>query len=370
MELEHFFHMNEGDGEHSYSQNSSAQERAWQMNKSTLEYAIQSLLSKGGVSFDNGVINAADLGCGVGPVPLAFVSLVIHSLQKKLKELKWKNDDKITQLQIYMNDLPSNDFKWLFRNLFNLDLLKTRNQSGPLCFLFAAPGSYYQRLFPDNSLHLVHANYTLHWFSKVPKVLSSEERSPINKGQVYISEASSELVARSYLKQFEQDFTQFLECRSQEMVIQGRMLLTFRGRPSSSYFFTWQPWELQIFTTTLHSLIAEGLIKKEKVDSFNFPYYCGCEKDFESIIKKQGSFEIEKMKTISHHVEHKIEDKWEKSKRIANFIRAFSQSLISLHFGEHIVNPLYDKLCHFTFKYLEDGLPCEHFTVTILLYKN
>ena len=92
---------------------------------------------------------------------------------------------------------------------------------------------------------------------QVPKVLSSEERSPINKGQVYISEASSELVARSYLKQFEQDFTQFLECRSQEMVIQGRMLLTFRGRPSSSYFFTWQPWELQIFTTTLHSLIAE-----------------------------------------------------------------------------------------------------------------
>ncbi|KMT19746.1 hypothetical protein BVRB_1g008010 [Beta vulgaris subsp. vulgaris] len=368
MELKEFFHMNDGDGKLSYSQNSSVQKEAWLMNQYILENAIQSILSDEENLVEG--LNIADLGCGVGPVPLAFVTLVIEIVRKKYKELKCNNEGPVPRIQIYMNDLPSNDFNLLFRDILNLEVFKRKEGGVPLFLLMGAPGSYYERLFPSNSLHFVHASYTLHWFSQPPKALNSEQGAvPINKGNVYISETSSEVVAKAYMTQFEQDFTNFLNCRCQEVVSKGRMLLTFRGRPSLTNPLIWQPWELIIFTKALTCLVSEGLIEEEKVDTFNFPYYCASKEELESIVKKQGSFAIKNTKTMAHHVAHEIEDKWTRSKIISKFIRAFSESLILRHFGKGVLDLLYDKLAHYAFQHLNYGRSAEHYTVAISLIK-
>ena len=72
----------------------------------------------------------------------------------------------------FTNDLPSNDFNLLFRDLLRMEEEKGEDVEGkssnlPMCFLMGAPGSYCERLFPKESLHLVHANCTLHWLSQV-----------------------------------------------------------------------------------------------------------------------------------------------------------------------------------------------------------
>lgn len=95
---------------------------------------------------------------------------------------------------------------------------------------------------------------------KAPSELHSEEGIPINKGNIYISETSPKVVAEVYLAQFHQDFTRFLVCRSKEVLSKGRMLLTFRGRPSSSNAATWQPWELKIFAQAINCLVSQVLI--------------------------------------------------------------------------------------------------------------
>lgn len=367
MDLQEFLHMNEGDGELSYSQNSFVQKGASLMGQPMLESAIQSIISE--VKSLSKLIKVADMGCGVGPVPLALISLVIENVRRSCKKLNDDDVEEQREIIVFLNDLNSNDFRLLFRELLNMEVLK-REDGVPSCFLMATPGSYYGRLFPRNTLHFVHANYTLHWLSQAPSDLYSEEGTPINKGNVYVSETSPEIVAKAYLAQFEQDFTKFLKCRSEEVLSKGRMLLTFRGRQSSSDAATWQPWELKIFAQAINNLVSQGLIKEEKLDTFNFPYYGASKDEIQSIVQKEGSFEIEDVKEVAEHVAHEIEDNWERAVTIGKFLRSFSESLISSHFGEDVLDSLYEKFTQLTSEHLADGEPAEHYNIIVLLKKN
>lgn len=367
--MKKFIHMTRGDGELGYARNSFVQMGVWLMNQHILESSIQSVISED-TCLSKGLINVADIGCGVGPVPLALVSLVIEIMQRKCEELKHGSEThQVPKLQMYMNDFPSNDFNLLFRDLLNLEALKRKDDSVPLCFLMGVPGSFYERLFPQNSLHFVHANYTLHWLSKEPPGLYDDKGISINKGNIYRSETSPKEIARAYWAHFELDFTQFLKCRAEEVVPNGCMLLTLRGRPSSTESLTCTIFELKIFNETLTSLSSEGLIEEEKLDNFNFPCYFACADELESIVKKEGSFAVENSKTLAIDVAPEIEDKWERAQIITKFIRAFSESLVSRHFGEDILTPLYDKLMHYAYQHLAHAHPAQNHAVTVLLRK-
>lgn len=92
---------------------------------------------------------------------------------------------------------------------------------------------------------------------QVPPTLSSKHGTPINKGNIYISETSPQVVAKAYASQFEEDFTGFLRHRSEEMANNARMFLTHPGRPCSTWSSTWTPFEFKIITKALISLLSE-----------------------------------------------------------------------------------------------------------------
>ncbi|KAI3806785.1 hypothetical protein L1987_22700 [Smallanthus sonchifolius] len=102
--------------------------------------------------------------------------------------------------------------------------LKERKEYSNPCFVSAVPGSFYCRLFSDQSLHLVHSSYSVHWLSQVPEGLES---SALN---IYMTKTSPPNVFQSYQKQFKTDFTKFLRLRSEEIVSGGWMVLTLVGR--------------------------------------------------------------------------------------------------------------------------------------------
>lgn len=80
-------------------------------------------------------------------------------MEKKCKELNFL----VPKLQFYLNDLPGNDFDSLFKRV---STICTQNEAS-LCFVMGAPSSFYGRLFPRESLHLVHVSYSLHFLSHV-----------------------------------------------------------------------------------------------------------------------------------------------------------------------------------------------------------
>ncbi|XP_015161440.1 salicylate/benzoate carboxyl methyltransferase-like, partial [Solanum tuberosum] len=119
----------------------------------------------------------------------------------------------------YLNDLPDNDFNAIFKSIPSFyPNLKEAN-----CFVSGIPGSFYERLFPSKSLHLVHSSYSIHWLSQAPEKIE-------NNNNIYIARTSPPQVFEAYLNQFDKDFSRFLQLRSEEIVTGGHMVLTFMGR--------------------------------------------------------------------------------------------------------------------------------------------
>ena len=112
-------------------------------------------------------LKIADLGCSSGPN--TFV--VISEIMETIGALSRQSNHQALELQIYLNDLPENDFNAIFKLLptFYKKVEEGERENGPgwACFVSGVPGSFYGRLFPRQSLHFVHSSYSVHWLSQV-----------------------------------------------------------------------------------------------------------------------------------------------------------------------------------------------------------
>ena len=97
---------------------------------------------------------------------------------------------------------------------------------------------------------------------------------------VYITSSSPLSEYKAYLNQFQKDFTTFLRMRSEEMVSNGRMVLTLIGRKTLDdplYRDCCHFWTL--LSESLHDLVLEVLIlnmfKKYKYFYFIYLIVCG-----------------------------------------------------------------------------------------------
>ncbi|KAL7253345.1 hypothetical protein ACSBR1_007803 [Camellia fascicularis] len=326
-------------GENSYVQYSLLTQKVTSITKPVLENAAQSLFSK---SFHlNGVFNVADLGCAAGPNSFSVISTVKECVAKNCKELNCQTPE----LQVYFNDLPGNDFNTLFKGLLEFGGGGDRCD-GVSCYVMGVPGSFHSRLFPRNHLHLVHSSYSVQWQSQAPKGLSSREGLALNKGKIYISMTSPPVVREAYLSQFHQDFTNFLNSRSQEVVWNGCMVLILHGRqcPDPSDMESCFTWEL--LAKAISELVSQGVIDEVKLDSFNVPYYIPSAKEVQDVVERQGSFKIENIDTIAvNNVGKGLDngDVWVRGEIFGKRVRVFTESMISNQFGEEVLDKIYEK---------------------------
>ncbi|KAK8634246.1 hypothetical protein V6N13_015074 [Hibiscus sabdariffa] len=269
------------DKEVSYADNSSLQKNILLKTSSILEDSIRHMLMK---IYPVTCIKVADLGCASGPNAFFPTCKVMETITRICQQEHWESPE----LQVFLNDLPHNDFNAVFRSVpaFNAWLKKHLTDR---CFVTGVAGSFYERLFPSKNIHFVHSSFCLHWLSKVPEGVEN------NKGNVYIAKSSPPNVLKAYSKQFQNDFSNFLHSRSEEMIGGGQMLLTLIGRSisdptSKDCCYLWD-----LFTKSLHDLVAEGLMHESDIDSFNVPYYFPCEEEVREIIESEGSFILDKI---------------------------------------------------------------------------
>ncbi|XP_058771173.1 S-adenosyl-L-methionine:benzoic acid/salicylic acid carboxyl methyltransferase 3-like, partial [Vicia villosa] len=270
-------HMNGSAEEVSYAKNSSLQRKAISLTKPLRDEAITSLYSN---TLPKSLA-IADLGCSSGPNTLLVISEFIKVVENLCRELNKKSPE----YKVFLNDLSENDFNSIF---MSLDTFKEKlhhemkNEIGP-CYFFGVPGSFYGRTFPDKSLHFVHSSNSLHWLSKVPEGVESN-----NKGNIYHSSTSPSNVLKAYYKQFQRDFSLFLQCRAQELVEGGCMILTVPSSKESGYI-----WDLM--TIVLNDMVLQGSIDEEKFDTFNIQTYFPTPSELNMEVLEEGSFAINKV---------------------------------------------------------------------------
>ncbi|KAI3861652.1 hypothetical protein MKW98_000604 [Papaver atlanticum] len=349
-------YMNEGIAEISYSSNSSVQKKAIHKTKPVIEGAILDILSKfsSTISATNQKMQSicvADLGCSSGPNALLVISYLLDTINK------YRESTVMPEILVFLNDLPENDFNTLFKYFksFGDELRITKGDGFRPCFVAGMPGTFYGRLFPSNSVHFVHSSYSLHWLSQVTInkfniITQVPTGNESNKGNLYIAKSSPPSVIEAYLKQFKKDFLIFLKCRSEELIKGGRMVLTLmcRRSPDPTSKECCSIWGL--LSMALNDMVLEGVVEEEKLDMFNFPLYFPSLEEVKTITQSEGSFRIDKPETF--HVNWDGSDSSEggsmtdtlrRSYLIANSIRVVSESLLTSHFGEEIINELFGR---------------------------
>uniref|UniRef100_A0A0D3GER8 Uncharacterized protein n=1 Tax=Oryza barthii TaxID=65489 RepID=A0A0D3GER8_9ORYZ len=356
INTERDFHMVGGEGEISYARNSRVQNKAMMETKSILDKVTQEVYT--GLLPRNMVI--ADLGCSSGPNTLRFVSEVINIITKCQNKL---GQIDLMDLQFFLNDLPGNDFNHLFRTLETFKKANETNHEGeivPAYYICGVPGSYYTRLFPQQTIHLFHSSISLHWLSQVPEELNGRKKVYLNEENIYITKTTPQSVVKLFQEQFYKDFSLFLTLRHEELVLGGQMVLTFCGRKDEDARSGSELNNLfGLLAQSLQSLVAEGLVEKENLESFNLPLYGPSVGEVDEIVKNVNLFEMDHINLFECNWDPYddsqgdiVHDSALSGMNVAKCIRAALQPLIASYFGD-ILNALFEEYAHRVAKHLE-----------------
>ncbi|KAI3696072.1 hypothetical protein L1987_79081 [Smallanthus sonchifolius] len=266
MALVNILHMKVGDGESSYASNSVVQETGIQTGiQKVIPFLKRSI--KGVINNDvfNDCFTVADLGCASGTNALLVSSNIIDVVHEVCQE----NNLKVPQFQVCLNDLFGNDFNTIFKLLpeYYANLKRNKGERFGPCFVSAVPGSFYDRIFPDQSVHFVHSGFSLNWLSQVPQGLEN------NGTNIYMSKTSPSNVYEEYGKQWHTDFTKFLQMRSEEIVHGGSMVLTFPARSIVDPTSEDGSALMELLGQSLVDMLKEGLVQESDINSFNIPAY-------------------------------------------------------------------------------------------------
>ncbi|KAI3500031.1 hypothetical protein L1887_35846 [Cichorium endivia] len=339
MEVTQVLHMNGGDGDYSYSNNSLVQRMVISMTKPIMEEALTDLYFA--MNFPK-TLTMADLGCSSGSNTLLVASEFIKILDNIRQKV---GHAELPEMQIYLNDLPHNDFNAIFDSLSkfhkNIATQIASPTSLPPCYFSGVAGSFYTRLFLSNSIHFFHSSYSLMWLSQVPEFKNT------NKGNIYMSRTSPTSVISAYREQFHTDFLMFLQYRAKEMVSGGRMVLTFLGRRSDDPRSKECCYIWELLAMALNDMVSEGLIEEGKMDSFNIPQYTPCAKEISNEVDKEGSFTINRLEISEVNWDAYADNNPNPLKNsvrgynVANCMRAVAEPLLVSHFGESIIEEVF-----------------------------
>lgn len=82
----------------------------------------------------------------------------------------------------------------------------------------------------------------------------------------------------------------------------------------------------------------QGKVEEEKLDSYDVHYYEPSKKEIEDVVIKQGSFKLDRLEMLEKEV-----ILTSSGMAIAKTVRAVQESMLSYHFGEAILDDLFDE---------------------------
>jgi hypothetical protein len=152
----------------------------------------------------------ADYGASTGGNSMAAVRSAVQAVRKR------RLDQPVAALH---NDLPSNDWNTLFRNVESSPD-SYRAVDGPAVVTLASAISFFEPAAPSGSVHLGMSFSAAHWLRTQPSIAIPEG--------FYFCEATGD--ARAALaEQADRDWTAFLAARAADLARRGRLLVQMVG---------------------------------------------------------------------------------------------------------------------------------------------
>nr|QCS27650.1 salicylic acid methyltransferase [Conocephalum salebrosum] len=328
--------MTQGEGENSYTKNSSVQ--ATLMRKILPKFF--DVMKSMTLPDPDGAFRIADLGCSSGPNTVANVEAIIEQVRASYKEEGL--GDSVPEIQVYFQDLPTNDFNTLFKHLFaqpNSEVETVRNYMSA-----AVPGSYCDRLFPKSTINIAMSSFALHWLAQVPDAVRDRESPAYNGGHTDIYRSSLATI-QAYAEQADKDLDNFLAARAHEVAPGGLIFLTFAIR-QSEFPYIYEP-TIHLQEEVWNALVLEDVVSAEVRDSYNIPYYFRTLEDVNKQVEKYGSvFEVQKEEVIKLNDDLSLmgtENLREAARARVNVNRGTSTGYFEAFFGKTATDLFYER---------------------------
>ncbi|KAF2607325.1 hypothetical protein F2Q68_00046068, partial [Brassica cretica] len=306
-----------------------SQRRSASLLRETIDKLIMEKIDAKTLISCTNTFHIADLGCATGPNTFSLVEDIIKSIDTSLQSNSTK-----PEFLVFFNDLPSNDFNTLFTSL----------PPDRSYFAVGVPGSFYSRILPQSSVHIVLTVGATHWLSSVPKEVLDKSSKAWNKGKVHYSNASEEVV-KAYEEQFGRDMERFLEARAKEIVSGGLLVVGMCGIPLGMPFSNLADSIMyNSMADVLIQMQSQGLISEEQVDTFNVPIYSASPEEVTVLVEKNGCFTIEFMELMDPTAWLKRPMDVEDVRQWIVCIKATMGSLFINHFGDHLLDDIFDRL--------------------------
>ncbi|CAL5400061.1 unnamed protein product [Camellia sinensis] len=281
------------------------------------------------LSFSSNTIRIANLGCSVGPNTFNAIKSIVEAIEWKYHSKNLTTE--MLEFQLFFNDHASNDFNTLFTTL----------PPNRQYFVAGVPSSFYGRLFPKSSIHLMYSSFALHWLSKVPKELLDNGSLAWNKRKIHYTSASKE-IADVYAAQFAKDMDTFFNARADEIIVGGMMILIIPGLADGVHY-SQDPHGpfFDAFNQSLLDMVKLGMINEDEVDSFNLPLYITTSpKEMTKLVERNGCFSIERMEVSDTRPKN---DGPPNLPAILMHYRVILKGIFTKHFGSKIFDELLER---------------------------
>lgn len=208
---------------------------------------------------DSGAITIADLGSSQGKNSMAPMRAAIQTLRARYAD---------APVSVTHTDLPANDFNALF------ELLATGSDSylrdAANVYAFAAGGSFYNRLFPANSIDLAWNSIAVHWLSSVPCEIPNHIWSPYAQGAV----------REQFRRRAAGDWQNFLNARAAEMRPGAQIVVVASSADDNG--FAGAEGLMNVANDELLDMVRRGSLTSRQYAAMAIPTYYRTKAEFEA----------------------------------------------------------------------------------------
>ena len=242
----------------SYNRDSRTQQEDFAHSLDTLLECIDSTVEEGREQY-----SIVDYGCSLGANSVLAMSRLIQHIHAR---------KSISRFSAYHNDLPTNDFNALLKNLGS-STHDYRHIPDCQVFVQLLPSSFFQQVLPDQWVDLGFSMAAVHWLNRIP--------SSNYKNAVFLSDANEQAQA-DLLDQAAKDLQLFAKARTNEIKPGGLLFIvglaskvgsSGRRDVSTAGLFV-------VVKRILTQLVADRLLSQEALDKFVFPVVPRTEEEF------------------------------------------------------------------------------------------